>query len=91
RIPRLRGMARRLGIEKVSLKQNTMYLYFVDKTNVAYYQSPAFGRLLNYLQLNARRCKIRERNGRNSFAVADVPNVETAVAILEEVLNLPAL
>ena len=91
RIPRLRGMARRLGIEKVSLKQGMMYLYFVDKTNVAYYQSPAFGRLLNYLQLNARRCKIRERNGRNSFVVDDVPDVETAVAILEQVLSLPAL
>ncbi|MDE6581689.1 MAG: transcription-repair coupling factor, partial [Duncaniella sp.] len=91
RIPRLRALARRLGIEKVSLKQGMMYLYFVDQTNAAYYQSPAFGRILNYLQRNARRCKLRERNGRNSLSVDDVPNVETAVAILQEVLELPAL
>ncbi len=91
RIPRLRNLARRLGIEKVSLKQGLMYLYFVDKTNAAYYQSPAFGRILNYLQLNPRRCNLRERNGRNSFVIADVPNVETAVAILQEIMSLPAL
>ncbi|MCM1520054.1 MAG: transcription-repair coupling factor [Lachnoclostridium sp.] len=91
RIPRLRRLARRLGIEKVSLKQGYMYLYFVDKTNKAYYQSPMFGRLLNYLQQNPRRCKIRERNDRNSFAITDVPNVETAVAILDQVLALPSI
>ncbi|MDE6484060.1 MAG: transcription-repair coupling factor [Duncaniella sp.] len=91
RIPRLRALARRLGIEKVSLKQGMMYLYFVDQTNAAYYQSPAFGRILNYLQRNALRCKLRERNGRNSFSIDDVPSVETAVAILQEVLELPAL
>lgn len=50
RIPRLRRLARRLGIEKVALKQDVMYLYFVDESNKAYYQSPMFGKLLQYLQ-----------------------------------------
>lgn len=89
RVPRLRRLARQLGIEKVSLKQGQMFLYFVDESNKAYYQSPMFGRLLTYLQQNSLRVKIRERNGRNSFAVADVGNVETAVAILTEIQTLP--
>lgn len=91
RIPRLRRMARRLGIEKVALKQDTMFIYFVDDTNVAYYQSPMFGKLLQYLQRNARRCKIREKNGKRSFAISHVSTVEEAVSILEEVLSLPGL
>ncbi len=91
RIPRLRRLARQLGVEKVSLKQGIMYLYFVDQSNKAYYQSPMFGRLLNYLQNNALRCKIRERNSRNSFAISDVTTVETAVAILESILSLPSI
>ncbi len=52
RVPRLRRLARQLGIEKVSLKQGQMYLYFVDDSNKAYYQSPMFGRLITYLQQN---------------------------------------
>lgn len=91
RIPRLRRLARRLGIEKVALKQDTMYLYFVDDTNVAYYQSPMFGKLLQYLQQNARRCRIREKNGRRSFAISHVATVEDAVAILDSILALPGL
>ena len=90
RVPRLRRLARQLGIEKVSLKQGIMYLYFVDDTNKAYYQSPSFGRLITYLQQNSQRVKIREKNGRRSFAVSNVPNVETAVAILSEITSLPA-
>ena len=89
RVPRLRRLARQLGIEKVSLKQGIMYLYFVDDSNKAYYQSPSFGRLITYLQQNSQRVKIREKNGRRSFAVANVPTVETAVAILSEITSLP--
>ena len=89
RVPRLRRLARQLGIEKVTLKQGVMYLYFVDDSNKAYYQSPSFGRLVTYLQLHPQRVKIRERNGRRSFAVADVTDVHTAVDILEEVIALP--
>ena len=91
RIPRLRYLARRLGIEKVVLKQGSMYIYFVDENNKAYYQSPMFGRLLNFLQANPRRCRIREKNGRRSFAIADVPTVEEAVALLNNVLSLETI
>ncbi|MDE5555475.1 MAG: transcription-repair coupling factor, partial [Muribaculaceae bacterium] len=91
RIPRLRRLARRLGIEKVVIKQSVMYLYFVGDNNVAYYQSPMFGRLLNYLQQNPRRVKIRERNGRRSFAISDVDTVEAAVDILQKVISLDAI
>lgn len=88
RIPPLRRLARRLGIEKVALKQGNMYIYFVDDTNVAYYQSPMFGKLLNYLQRYPRRVKIREVNSRRSFAVANVPTTAEALAILEEIIGM---
>lgn len=90
RIPRLRRLARQLGIEKVALKQDVMYIYFVDETNKAYYQSPMFGKLLSYLQANPRRTLIREKNGKRSFAVTDVPTVEAAVEILSSIHSLPS-
>ncbi len=91
RIPRLRRLARLLGIEKVALKQGSMFIYFVDDSNKAYYQSPMFGRILHYLQDNPRRCRIREKNGRRSFAISDVKKVEEAVAVLDSIHSLNAL
>lgn len=90
RVPTLRRLARKLGIEKVVMKQGSMFIFFVDDSNKAYYQSPMFGRLLSYLQLNPQRVQIRERNGRRSFAISKVPAVSTAVDILRTVLGLPS-
>lgn len=87
RIPRLRRLARSLGIEKVALKQGKMFTYFVDESNVAYYQSEMFGKMLGYLTANPRRVQIRERNGKRSFAIAGVDTVETAVAVLQEIVG----
>lgn len=87
RIPRLRRLARRLGIEKVSLKQGKMYTYFVDESNKAYYQSEMFGKMLDYLTTNPRRVQIRERNGRRSFAFGNVDTVESAVDILQQIIG----
>jgi transcription-repair coupling factor (superfamily II helicase) len=88
RIPRLRRLARRLGIEKVMIKQDIMYLYFVDESNKAYYQSPMFGRLLHYACDNTARVKIRERQGRRSFSIDNVHTVSDAMAILDTIISL---
>ncbi len=90
RVPRLRRLARRLGIEKVNLKGGVMYIYFVGESNKAYYMSPMFGRLLTYLTAHPRRVKIRQNASRQSFSIANVRSVSDAVAIFEEVLTLPA-
>lgn len=91
RVPRLRRLARQLGIEKVSLKQERMYLYFVDESNKAYYQSPMFGKIINFMQQNARRCNIRENNNRRSISIAMVTTVEAAVDILTTIQSMDAI
>ncbi len=91
RVPRLRRLARKLGIEKVVMKQGSMFLFFVDDSNKAYYQSPMFGRLLNYLQQNPERVRIREKNGRRSFAIDHVATVSQAVEILKQTLDLSSI
>ncbi len=88
-VPRLRRLARRLGIEKVNLHQGTMYIYFVGESNKAYYMSPMFGRLLTYLTTNPRRVKIRQNSARQSFSIASVDTVSEAVEVLRTALSMP--
>lgn len=91
RVVTLRRIARSLGIEKVTLKQGKMFLFFVGEDNKAYYQSPAFGRILRFLQSNARRCDLRDKNGRRSMVVNNVDTVEEAVAIMNQIIGLESL
>jgi transcription-repair coupling factor (superfamily II helicase) len=83
----LRRLGRMLGFEKISLKQGKMYLYFVRDEHRAYYQSTAFGRVLNYLQINPRRCKLREINERRSMLVDNITTVLDAVQLLSTILH----
>ncbi len=90
RIVTLRRIARTLGIEKIALKVGKMYLYFVGEENKAYYQSPAFGRILTFLQQNPRRCHIRDIKGKRSLLIDNVDSVEEAINILTTVTTLQA-
>ena len=91
RIVPLRRTARRLGIEKIALMKGQMYTYFVGDENKAYYQSRAFGRMLNYLQQNPLRCKLREKNGKRSMLIANVTTVQQALDILRVITSLDAV
>lgn len=85
----LRRIARTLGIEKIALKQGTMRLYFVSGDNIAYYQSAAFGRILQYLQNNFRRCKLQENNNKRLALISNVKSVHEALEILKTITQQP--
>ncbi len=87
----LRMAAKRLGIERLTLKGGKMYVYFVGEENAAYYGSTAFGRLLAWLQLDPKRTKLRDVNGKRSFLISDVPTVSEALSILQTIRTLSPL
>lgn len=91
RIVTLRRLARTLGIEKVALKQRNMYIYFVGEENRAYYESPAFGKILHYLQNDPQRCKLREINGKRSILINGVRSVQEAVGVFSSMSSLSAV
>ncbi len=85
RIVRLRRLAQTVGVEKVVLKNGQMALHLVTDTESPFYQSPAFDKLLNFVQTYPRRCLFRETGKRRSLVIRHVESVEDAVAILDEV------
>ena len=80
----LRMAARRLGIERLVLKNGTMRLFFVGADNKAYYNSAAFGRVLAYVQAHPRQCELREVKGKNSILISNVATVSQALDILSQ-------
>jgi transcription-repair coupling factor (superfamily II helicase) len=91
RIVRLRRIARQLGMEKVILKNARMATYLVANAESPYYQSATFGKLLAFIQRFPKRCSLREQSFKRSLTIRDVPSVETAVALLQEIesVSLP--
>ena len=81
----LRRVGRRLGCEKIILRQGRMQMQFVSNTQSAFYQSAAFGRVINYIGYHPRRCNLKEKNGKRSMVVSQVASVKEAVDILKDI------
>ena len=81
----LRRVGKRLGCEKIILRQGRMQMQFVSNPKSAFYQSKAFGKVINYATSNVRRCNLREKNGKRQMVVSNVTSVEEAVKILREI------
>ncbi len=93
----LRRIGKRLGCEKITLRQGLMIMQFVSNGDSPYYQSPTFTRVINYATspANIRRCLLKEVATRGTTAtgsrrlmhVRDVPTVGEAVRVLRAIEN----
>ena len=87
RVVPLRVCGKTLGIEKILLKQSKMHLYFVTNPDSPYFQSEAFGRILDYVGHHPKRCNFHETAGKRSVIIAEVPSVNDALTICREIMS----
>ena len=81
----LRRLGKRLGCEKIILRQGRMTMQFVSNPKSAFFKSPTFERVLNYIMANARRCNLDEVKGRRLMKVDKVATVGDAVTLLRDI------
>ena len=48
----------------------------------------AFGKMIEYMGRHPRICNLREQNGKRSMVVKEVPSVQEAIGILQEIMSL---
>ena len=83
RVVPLRRIGKQLGIEKILLKGGQMALYFVSNLESPYYDSAAFGRVMNYTAMTPYECRFRELSGKRSLLIKGIDTVETALSVLQ--------
>ena len=87
KVVKLRRLGRKLGVERLLLKNDRMTLYFVNNLDSPYYQSDTFDKVIHFLQNNARFCKLRENGGKRSMLIKSVSNVGKGIKLLEEMVG----
>ena len=84
---RLRWIAKDIGLEKIVLKANKMICYFVTQQDSPYYQSPEFGRVLEFVKHNIKRVVMKEKNRKLSLTFQNISTVEEAIAELQPIFG----
>ncbi|MBQ5981734.1 MAG: transcription-repair coupling factor [Prevotella sp.] len=81
----LRRIGKRLGCEKIIMRQGKMIIQFVSNSQSAYYQSAAFEKMLTYIASHPRRCDLKEVKGRRLMHINQIPSVSEAVNVMRTI------
>lgn len=84
-VVRLRWVAIDLGIERIILKNEKMVCYFIADPKSPFYQSEAFTKVLNYVQKNPGKCRMKEQKDRLTLGFEKIKSVVAARNALSEV------
>ena len=88
---RLKWFAKKIGLEKVVLKQKRMIGYFISNQQSEFYQTKAFTAVLKYVQQNATTCVIKEKQTKIGLRLLitfiKIDSVEVALKRLQKVLG----
>ena len=83
---RIKWIANGIGLEKVVLKKGKLIGYFISDQQSEFYQSPAFTKVLQFVQSNSQKCKIKEKQTRNGLRLLlvfeGISSIETGLKSL---------
>jgi transcription-repair coupling factor (superfamily II helicase) len=84
-IVRLRWTAQKLGIERIVMKSEKMICHFIPDQNSFFYQTPVFTGILQWIQQNPGKCRIKEDKEKLSLSFDKVGNAVKALGTLKNI------
>jgi transcription-repair coupling factor (superfamily II helicase) len=73
---RCRKLAVELGFEKMSLKDDTLRCYFINRPDSPYFESQTFKNILGFLQTGTNKARLRQTGKMFLLVVDDVKSME---------------
>jgi len=86
---RLKWIAVTIGVEKLIMKQGKLIGYFIQDQQSSFYQSDAFTKVLQFVQRNTGKCKMKEKKTRNGLRLLlsfeNITSVKQALETLSKI------
>lgn len=87
---RARRLAVELGFEKMTLKDETLRCYFVNKPDSPYFESPVFQQILNFVQTQVNNARLKQTDRSFLLIVTDIRSMGKLVAFLQRMQEFVA-
>ncbi len=82
-----RKIAVDLGFEKMTLKENVLRCYFINRPDSPYFESETFKKILDYLQTGTNRATLKQTGKNFLLAVENVKSMEQMQHFLQQMHN----
>ena len=76
-----------LGFEKMILKDGTLRCYFINKPDSPYFESPVFRNILEYIQKQTNKAKLKQAGKIFLLVIADVKSMRQLLQFLQRMNN----
>ncbi len=83
-VVRLRWLAVQLGIERITIRNEKMVIFFVSNPNSPFYQSEVFGNILKYVQQNPRIFSFKEGKEKLALNASGIKSIKMAIELLQK-------
>ena len=84
---KIKWIATQFGVEKLVMKQGKMICYFVSDQQSAFYASPNFHKVLEFVQKHSNICKMKEKQTPNGLRLLltfeNVKSIRRALELME--------
>lgn len=91
-VPQLRVLGSKMRLEKISIRKGQLRLFLPQANDDPFYESDAFGKLLNYVTLHTDHSFIEEsKTERRLIRFQGIETVEEAIRLLNFILVLPII
>ena len=80
---RCRWLAVGIGFEKMTLKDNTLRCYFINRPDSPYFESELFKNVLDYLQKGTNKARLKQAGKMFLLVVEDVKDMLSMHQFLE--------
>ena len=86
---RIKWIAKKLGVEKLILKNKRMLCYFISDQQSTFYQTEMFTKVLQYVQRNGQSCVMKEKETKNGLRLLltfiKITSVKKALETLQKI------
>jgi transcription-repair coupling factor (superfamily II helicase) len=86
KIARIRWKAEQIGFEKLTLKNNILKGYFVSQERTEYFQTDKFGKILDYIKNNPKKCLLKEIKSKLLLTVEKVQSIDVLDKLLSSLI-----
>jgi transcription-repair coupling factor (superfamily II helicase) len=81
---RLRWVAKKIGFEKLVLRNSKLSAFFISNPESSYYQSAQFNAILEFLKTNPGSCKLKEERQRLMMTFKEITSIDVALKTLQK-------
>ena len=85
---KLKWIAKKLGFERLLLKNKEMRAYFTSKKDSLYFSSDSFGKILEYLKQNFKTSKMQENSDKLVLIIKNIYSANKAIEVCNNICGI---